>query len=124
MAERYAAEIMASPYAEIQSSSSVGVPGHAGRTVEVIVTRCEASPSDSTISEVVSDQGIKHIKVLITDSVGGATEFEMLRSQHGAGAYPSPLGLTQVGGVTASLSVAGGAEQLFGDQPLNEAPTP
>jgi prepilin-type N-terminal cleavage/methylation domain-containing protein len=107
-----------------QTSAGVDLPAYDGWSVEVIVTRCEASPGDATISEVFTDEGLKRVQVRVSDAAGWVTEFEMLRSRHGFGGHQTPLGLPQVGGVTASVSVAGGAEQLFGDQPLNEAPTP
>lgn len=154
LAERYAAEIMAKPYEDPeggngfgpdegsrsdfddvddyhnlyesppQTASGIDLPGYDGWIVEVIVSLCEASPSDSTISDTFADEGLKRIQVRVSDAAGWVTEFEMLRSRHGFGRHQTPLGLPQVGGVTASVSVAGGAQQLFGDQPLNEAPTP
>jgi Tfp pilus assembly protein PilV len=107
-----------------QTSAGVDQPGYDGWIVEVIVTRCNSTPSGSTISDAFTDEGLKRVQVRVSDAAGWVTEFEMLRSRYGAGQSPTPLGLSQVGGVTTSLSVAGGAEQLFGDQPLNEAPTP
>jgi len=107
-----------------KSSGGVTLAGYAGWTVRVTVTRCASTPSGSTIGEVVADQGIKRVQVRVTDATGWVAELEMLRSRYGASQYPTPLGLPQVGGVTVDLSVAGAATAIFGDQPLNEAPTP
>ncbi|QDV74269.1 type IV pilus modification PilV family protein [Botrimarina mediterranea] len=107
-----------------QSSDGVDLTGYDGWIVEIIVTHCHSTPSGSVINVAGSDQGVKRIQVRVSDAQGWVTEYEMLRSRYGAGEYPTPLGLSEVGSVSATLSVAGGAQQLFGEQPLNEAPTP
>jgi prepilin-type N-terminal cleavage/methylation domain-containing protein len=53
-----------------QTSAGVDLPAYDGWSVEVIVTRCEASPSDAMISEVFTDEGLKRVQVRVSDAAG------------------------------------------------------
>ncbi len=113
-------------WTESPPKTSVGanLPRYTGWSVGVTVTRCASAPSGSTIGDAFTDQGIKRVQVRVTDAAGFVAELETMRSRYGASQYPTPLGLPQVGGVTVDLSVAGATTAVYGDQPLNEAPTP
>ena len=91
-----------------EDRAGVAIPDGDGWTREVEVTYLAATPSSGQLVTASSDEGLKRVRVSVTDPQGVVTEIHAIRSPYGPNEAPAPFDVTRVTSFEATLSVGSG----------------